>query len=112
MSQKLEGQELVEKASEAGGGKTQKRGHGVSEQEMYRVTFEVTQVVDNYFNSSEEPKGRVLPSALVLSGSHARLSNLSDEGTFVKDEHFTFRGKEVLRRAGSSARGLLKAGAR
>ncbi len=47
MSQKLEGHELVEKASEAGGGQTQKRGQGISEQDKYRVTFEVTQVVDN-----------------------------------------------------------------
>jgi hypothetical protein len=36
------------------------------------------------------------------------LSNIDDEGRFIKDEAFVFKGKEVMRRAGSSARGLLK----
>ena len=71
------------------------------------MTLEFTHAVGDYFNSPEVPKGRVLPSALVLLGSHGRLDNLSDEGTFLKDEAFVWRGKEVVRSAGSSARGLL-----
>jgi hypothetical protein len=102
MSQKLDAQ------NEAGtSSKMQMRGQGISEQDRYRVTLELTHAVEDYFNSPEVPKGRVLPSALVLLGSHGRLDNLSDEGTFLKDEAFVWRGKEVVRRAGSSARGLL-----
>lgn len=82
MSQKFEAEN--EAPTEAGR-QGQTRGQGVSEQDKYRVTLEVTQVVENYFSSSEEPKSRVLPSALILIGSHGRLSNLSDEGTFLKD---------------------------
>ncbi len=63
MSQKLE-----EKASEAGGDRNQRRGQGVSEEDKHRVAFEVAQVVDNYFSSSEGPKDRSLPSALVFTG--------------------------------------------
>ena len=88
---------------------TQTRGQGVSEQDKYRVTLELCQCVEGYFDSAVEPRGRALPSALVLVGARGGLSNISDEATFVKDEHFTFRGKEVLRRAGSSPRGVLQA---
>ena len=73
------------------------------------MTLELTHAVEDYFNSPEVPKGRVLPSALVLLGSHGRLDNLSDEGNFIKDEAFIWQGKQVVRRAGSSARGLLSA---
>jgi hypothetical protein len=102
MSQKLDAQNEAETSS-----KMQMRGQGISEQDRYRVTLELTHAVEDYFNSPEVPKGRVLPSAMVLLGSHGRLDNLSDEGTFLKDEAFVWRGKEVVRRAGSSARGLL-----
>ena len=45
---------------------------------------------------------------MILIGSHGRLDNIDDEGRFIKDEAFEYQGKEVLTRAGTSARGLLK----
>ena len=102
-------QKLIAKDEAGTTSKMQLRGQGISEQDRYRVTLELTHAVEDYFNSPEVPKGRVLPSALVLLGSHGRLGNLSDEGNFIKDEAFIWQGKQVVRRAGSSARGLLSA---
>ena len=89
-------------------GKFQTRGQGMAEQEKFRVTLEMTHCLENYWDEEREPVGRMLPSLLVLAGTHARLSNLDDEGNFLKDEVFVWRGKEVLRRAGSSARRLME----
>ena len=85
----------------------QTRAQGVSEQDRYRVTFECVQEVHNYFES-KTPEGKIGKSLLVLIGGHGRLSNISDEGNFLEDEHFTHKGKEIVRKAGQSARGLLK----
>ena len=88
---------------------TQHRGSGVSEQDRYRITFESCCGVMNYFKEGTEPKGVVMRSCLVLVGAHGRLSNLDENGCFIKDEHFIWRGREYVRRAGSSARGLMQA---
>ena len=82
----------------------------MSEQDKHRVTFEAMQEVHNYFDEGAVPEGRIGKSLLVVTGSHARLSNISDEGLFIKDECFTFRGKAVVRKAGTSARGLMNNG--
>jgi hypothetical protein len=86
----------------------QTRSQGVSEQDRYRITFECVQEVHNYFDETKVPEGKIGKSLLVLIGGHGRLSNISDEGTFLEDEHFTHKGNEIVRKAGQSARGLLK----
>ena len=86
----------------------QKRGGGTSEQDKFRVTLELVQSVHDYFDETKEPRGRIEKSLLVLGGSHARLSNIDDEGRFIKDEAFARKGKKAVRRAGTSARGLMK----
>ncbi len=85
------------------------RAQGVSEQDRYRVTLELIHAAEDYFNTPAKPKSRVLPSALVFLGSRGGLPDMSDEGTFLKEEAYIWRVKEVARRAGSSARGLLSA---
>jgi len=106
MSQRLEGTNNTPAKGEQEFG--QHRGQGVSEQDRYRVTLELCQAVEGYFGT-EAPVGRIMKSSLILVGTHARLSNIDDNGCFIADENFVWRGKEVVRRAGSSARGLLKA---
>ena len=86
----------------------QQRGKGLAEQSKHRATIEACQAVLNYFKEGEDPVGVVLSSSLVVCGQHARLSNLDDEGRFIRDEHIVVRGKEVMRRAGSKARGLMR----
>jgi len=88
----------------------QMRGRGVSEQQRYRITLEVCSVVEGYFGPPDvAPVARVRPSSLVLIGAHGCLDNIDDDGNFIRDEAFIWRGKEVLRKAGTSARGLLAA---
>lgn len=98
----------LEDGNEERSGKTQTRGRGVSEQDRYRITFELCSAVEKWFGpSSVRPVGRVMPSSIVLIGSHGRLSNIDSNGNFIEDECFTWRGKPTVRRAGTSARGLL-----
>ncbi len=78
-------------------GMTQTRGAEVEGGDKYRITLEVQQDLHH---------GRPL---LILIGKHARLSNLDDDGRFIRTEAFEFCGTPVLRKAGTSARGLLVA---
>lgn len=93
-------------------GQTQKRGSDPAG-EKCRITFEARQAVVGYFNGDaenegEEPKSLILPSILVVRGAYARLSNISDEGCFVRDECFWIGDHKVERFAGQSARGLMR----
>jgi len=98
-------------ASEAPGqaeATSQMRTKAHSEASRHRVTFEALQIVRNYFSESEEPVGEIGTSALVLIGAHARLSNISDDETWIADEQFVSHGREVVRKAGTWTRGILR----
>ena len=61
-----------------------------------------------YFDNGE-PYGEVGPGALVVhSKTYARLSNISDEGTWVKDESFKVGGKLIARKKGDSAGKIMR----
>lgn len=61
-----------------------------------------------YFDNGE-PYGEVGPGALVVhSKTYARLSNISDEGTWVKDESFKVGGKLIVRKEGGSAGKIMR----
>jgi hypothetical protein len=45
-----------------------------------RVTYEARQVIHNYFDESQEPKGVLWKGALIVKGNHGRLHNISPEG--------------------------------
>ena len=105
MSQRLEVDNEME-------GLTQKRGSDPSG-EKCRITFEARQAVTGYFNGDrekggEDVKGIILPSILVVKGQYARLDNISDDGCYKEDEIFWIGDEKVERKAGSSARGLMK----
>ena len=78
--------------------RAQKRSVGKSDAGKFRITLECVQEVHGYFDESVVPTGRIAMSCLVLHGSHARLSNISDEETWLVDEAFVFSGKETLRK--------------
>ena len=67
-----------------------RRGLAHSEQTKFRVTYEVTQAVLNYFNKDKtsQPVGVVMSGSLIVSGVHARLSNISLDGKWIEDEEF------------------------
>ena len=89
-------------------GMTQKRGQSADNNDKYRVTLELQQDLYHYFDIEREPVAKHGKPLLILIGVHARLSNIDDNGFFIKDEHFEFLGKPIKRIAGTSARGLLK----
>ena len=67
---------------------SQLRGNQESGAEKYRITVELAQVVRNYFDAELDPVGELAQTLVIVPGTHARLSNISDEGTFLKDEVF------------------------
>ncbi len=89
-------------------GMNQKRGNEPDGGDRYRVTLEVQHDVLNFLNPDLEPVGRHGKALLILIGVHARLSNIGDDGKWVKDEVFEYKGKPHLRKAGTSARGVMK----
>ena len=87
---------------------TQKRGVENEQADKYRITIEMQQDLFNWFDPSLEPICQHAQPMLILVGAHGRLSNIDDNHCFIKDEAFEYQGKPVLRKAGTSARALLK----
>ena len=84
------------------------RTTGDATAEKYRITYEARHLVLNYFNG-EEPVGMLWKGALVVKGAvHARLHNISAEGTWIKDEVFEYAGQVIRRQAGQSAGRVLE----
>jgi len=88
-------------------GMAQTRQNGRGEGDRFRVTLELCQVVSNVFKPGEAPVVRHARPVLIVPGSHARLSNISPEGLFIEDEIFEVKGKQRVRKAGTSAGKLL-----
>ena len=89
-------------------GMSQLRGQAAENNDKYRITLELQQDLYNWFDKTKEPIVKHGKPLLILIGPHARLSNIGDDGRFIKDEQFEFLGKPRLRKAGASARGLMK----
>ena len=86
-----------------------RRGLAHSEQTKFRVTYEATQAVLNYFSKDKtsQPIGVVMKGLLIVSGVHARLSNISLDGKWIEDEEFLYKNKHVVRKAGKPAGRIL-----
>lgn len=69
----------------------------------WRVSFIARQAVERYFDASSDPIGRILPSILLVPGTHGRLENISPDGTYIEDESFHTGGQLVERKAGDKA---------
>ena len=89
-------------------GMTQMRGVEAEGADKYRITLEVQQDLFGWFDIEAEPIAKHGMPLLILIGVHARLSNLDDDGCFIKDEAFEWQGTPVFRKAKTSARGLLR----
>ncbi len=65
----------------AADGQSQTRGPQKWGDDKFRITLECRQAVLNWFSTTEDPAGAVLPPILVLWGTHCRLSNITAERT-------------------------------
>ena len=84
-------------------GVAQTRQSAQGEGDRFRVTLELSQVVSGKFKPSEKPAVRHGRPVLVAPGAHARLSNIDESGLFIEDEVFVVKGKQRVRKAGTSA---------
>ena len=86
---------------------TLKRTTGDSAAEKFRITYEARHIVGSYLGQGD-PWEKNWRGALVVKGVHARLSNISDAGTWVEDEECEYGGKIYKRTAGKSAGQVLR----
>ena len=97
----------LQKAPVAGTDESKKQGRGADADKArkFRVTLELRQVVKNYCSTDPEapPVGVMGKSLLIVGGSHCRLSNISANGKWLKDESFWVGKEHVQRWAGQSA---------
>ena len=103
-----ESQHCEEKMSKSNDGMDQLRGQAADNNDKYRITLELQQDLYHWFDKEREPVVKHGKPLLILIGQHARLSNIDDNGCFIKDEHFEFLSRPVKRTKGQSARGLLR----
>ena len=73
----------------------------------WRVSFIARQSIENWFQPDKLPTGKVLPSVLLVYGTHCRLENISQTGHWVESESFEFQGQTVRREAGQKVPGVL-----
>jgi hypothetical protein len=91
-------------------GLAQLRVQKLAGDEKVRWTYEARQEVHGYFDvANERPQGKVGKGLLVISGTHARLSNISANGTWLRDEKFEHNGRLVVRTAGQKVGRVLEA---
>ncbi len=81
-------------------GMHQLRGEASGNQDKYRVTVDVEQVLRNYFSEEAEPISEWGLTSVIFPGCHLRMSNVSDSDTWLQDEVFTYNGQQVVRKAG------------
>ena len=72
--------------------------------DRYRITYEARQFLHSvYADESQEIIGSVGKGLLVVPGEWARLSNISESGTWLSDETFKVGEKVITRSQGNSA---------
>ena len=77
---------------------------GISGEDRYRITYEARQLLHNvYASEDKEIIGSVGKGLLVVPGQWARLSNISDSGTWLKTESFKVGDTVITRTQGTSA---------
>ena len=94
--------------NEASDGMAQSRQVAKSEGDRFRVTLELSQVVHNVFRPDLPPEVHHGRPVLVVPGAHGRLSNIDEAGLFKEDEVFIVKGKQILRRKGTPAGGMMQ----
>ena len=80
---------------------------GVSGDERFRITYEARQLLHSV-HSQDEIVGSVGKGLLVVPGQWARLSNISEGGTWLKTESFQVGDKTVVRKQGTSVGRILE----
>jgi hypothetical protein len=90
-------------------GQKQLRTQKKSTDEKARWTYEARQEIHGYFKDGVRPIGKVGKGLLILSGAHARLSNICEDGKWVKSEQFYVGQRLVTHVAGASVGNTMQA---
>ena len=95
---------LAEHPKPSAEGQTQKRQQADANASKFRITYEARQILRNWFSKDPEvkPLAEVYKGAVIFPGVHCRISNISESGHWIRSESFSFKGKLVERKAGSS----------
>ena len=106
----IEDEDPYEDLEEGCDNMTQLRQGGCSGQDKYRISVEMVQQTFGFFGPFDEaPVSKHGKPDIILPGTHADLQNISpgEDGVFLQDEHFWYKGKEVHRKKGTKAGRLM-----
>ena len=81
---------------------------GHSTDERFRITYEARQLISGLDGSGSKPEGHVGKGLLVVPGTWARLSNISDDGRWIKHEEFQVGSKTFVHGQGRSVGRILE----
>ena len=81
---------------------------GHSTDERHRITYEARQLISGLDGSGSKPEGHVGKGLLVVPGTWARLSNISDDGRRIKHEEFQVGSKTFVHGQGRSVGRVLE----
>ena len=82
-------------------GMTQLRGENSADQDKFRITVDLEQRVLGWCSETSDPQFEWGRTSVIFTGTHCRLSNISEAGTWKETETFHVDGKEIVRRAGN-----------
>eukprot|EP00959_Pyramimonas_sp_CCMP1952_P375316 7860681-Pyramimonas_sp.AAC.1 len=82
-------------------GMTQLRGENSADQDKFRITVDLEQRVHGWCSETKDPQFQWGTTSVVFTGTHCRLSNISEDGRWIESEKFVVDGKEVVRIAGA-----------
>ena len=81
---------------------------GHSTDERFRITYEARQLISGLDGSGSKPEGHVGKGLLVVPGTWARPSNISDDGRWIKHEEFKVGSKTFVHGQGRSVGRILE----
>ncbi len=79
---------------------------GLSGDDRFRLTVELRHILAGY-GGPGAPRGYLGKTLLSFAGQYARLDNIDENGCCIRECVFEVRGKTFVRKAKTSARGLL-----
>ena len=96
-------------AAKTAGEPSQKRGWDDDQASKLRIVVELRQIVKGW-SGSGVPTGELADSLVIVPGVHARLSNASDDGRWIKAERFQTGKKTVVRIQGRKVGPIMQFG--
>ena len=81
-------------------GQTQTRGESHQDQDKFRITVDLEQVLFNWYDPEKDPVADFGLTSVIITGTHFREHNVDENNCWIEDEHFFVKGEPISRTAG------------